>query len=70
MKDLVPGEIVIIKPPGPIGFTIVSEKLGTLICVKQSYWDFGEGDYGFVDVAEILVDNKLVEVACSHLAPF
>lgn len=69
MKDLTPGDIVIIQPPGPIGFPIDVETMGTLISIKQSYWDLGEGDCGYVDVAEILTEGKIEIVACSYLVP-
>lgn len=68
--DLAPGDIVIISPAGLSGFTATDEMLGALISIKQSYWDFGEGDCGYVNVAEVLVGNKIVDVVCSHLELF
>lgn len=66
MQTIRAGDLVKVIP-GPSGFEIKSETFGTVAGTSQRFWDYGEGDCGFVDVAEVLVNGQILEIAYSFL---
>jgi hypothetical protein len=66
VKDIKPGDLVRIKNQ-PIGFPHLDGTPGTVIKLKQGYWDYGDGDYGYIDLALVMTNLGVLEVAVTFL---
>lgn len=64
MERVSPGEIVRIKSNVENG-----DRVCLLISVSQGYWDLGEGDCSFGEIAEIVMENRTHQVPLSWLVP-
>ena len=40
---------------------------GTIIAIKQRYWDYGGGECGFADIADVMTSDGTVQIAISFL---
>lgn len=47
----------------PVGFNLAVGDTGIVIRNGERYWDFGGGDCGFVNVAEVLIRGEIAEIA-------
>ncbi len=63
------GDLVKVKRQ-PIGFSEKMNVSGIIISIRQRYWDYGDGECGYVDVAEVMTDKEVFEVATAFLVPF
>jgi hypothetical protein len=68
MHDFKTGDLVAIQKL-PTGFSEFKGLKGTILSIRQQYWDYGDGECGFVDIADILTDNQIVDVALTFLVP-
>lgn len=62
MENFSPGEIVRLKSAAKGGGSIC-----LLVSVSQKYWDYGEGECGFTDIAEVLLEGRPVQVPLGWL---
>lgn len=47
----------------PVGFDLTPGDMGVVISNEERYWDFGEGDCGFVNVSRVMIRGEILEVA-------
>lgn len=52
----------------PTGFSSRLGLAGIIIEIRQSYWDYGEGECGYVEVAEVMTEKEIIEIATSFLS--
>ena len=52
----------------PVGFTERLGLAGIIVEVKHSYWDYGDGECGYVEMAEVMTEKEIIEIATSFLA--
>lgn len=64
-----PGDIVRVNYSIPFDSGIPPQSIGVMIRVHQRYWDYGDGECGYVEVADVMSGGQVFEVACTHLAP-
>lgn len=51
----------------PVGFPHLGGTLGIVVTLKQGYWDYGDGDCGYVSLASVMTKLGVVEVAVAFL---
>ena len=61
------GDIVRVKSSAPNGAGLPPGSIGIMVRKFERIWDFGSGDYGFYDSAEVMTSGRIFEVACDHL---
>lgn len=64
-----PGDIVRVNCSAPFDVSLPPQSICVMIGVHQRYWDYGDGECGYVEVAEVMSDGQIFEIACAHLAP-
>ena len=40
-----------------------------MVSTRQRYWDYGDGECGYVDVADVMSEGQIFEIACTCLDP-
>lgn len=60
------GDLVKVKRQ-PVGFSARLGLAGIVIEIKQSYWDFGDGECGYVEMADVMTEKEIIEVATLFL---
>ena len=60
------GDLVKVKRQ-PVGFSARLGLAGIVIEIKQSYWDFGDGECGYVEMANVMTEKEIIEVATLFL---
>ena len=51
----------------PTGFSERLGLAGIIVEIKQSYWDYGDGECGYVEVAEVMTEKEIIEIATLFL---
>jgi hypothetical protein len=64
-----PGDIVRVNCSAPFDVALPPQSIGVMIEVHQRYWDYGDGECGYVEVADVMSNGQIFEIACTHLAP-
>jgi len=64
-----PGDIVRVNRLSPVSTAPSSGSVCVVIYTRQRYWDYGEGECGFVDVADVMSGGQIFEIACAFLEP-
>ena len=64
-----PGDIVRVNHSAPFDVALPPQSIGVMIRVRQRYWDYGGGECGYVEVADVMSGGQIFEIACTHLAP-
>ena len=52
----------------PAGFSERLGLAGIIVEVKHSYWDYGDGECGYVEVADVMTERETIEIAIQFLA--
>jgi len=64
-----PGDIVRVNHSAPFDVVLPPQSIGVMIRVHQRYWDYGDGECGYVEVADVMSGGQIFEIACTLLTP-
>lgn len=64
-----PGDIVRVNYSVPFDVSLPPQSICVMIRIHQRYWDYGDGECGYVEVADVMSGGQIFEIACTHLEP-
>lgn len=64
-----PGDIFRVNNLSALGTDPPHRAIVMMISTHQRYWDYGDGECGFVEVADVMFDGQTFEIACTYLDP-
>ena len=64
-----PGDILRVNDNASFDTALQKRSIVIMIKTYQCYWDYGDGECGYVDVADVMHDGQIFEIACTHLEP-
>ena len=62
-----PGDIVKVNRLSPFDAALPHGSTGIMVRSYQRYWDYGDGECGFVEVADVMSGGQIFEIACAFL---
>ena len=65
-----PGDIFRVNNLSAFDAALPRQSVVMMIGTHQRYWDYGDGECGYVDVADVMFDGQIFEIACAYLDPF
>jgi hypothetical protein len=64
-----PGDIFRVNNRAVAVDPLPSQTVVMMISTRQRYWDFGDGECGYTEVADVMSDGQIFEIPCTFLDP-
>lgn len=64
-----PGDIFRVNNLATLDAALPRQAVVMMISTHQRYWDYGDGECGYVDVADVMSGGQIFEIACAYLDP-